>query len=154
MSLGVNLKRMRKAKGWTQQELAERATIKLTHISTLEKDQGDPKLSTIVKLMTALECSANELLTSPTTGLSSIFRSRIDRIMRLPVRDIHTLLMVIDKFLVSDEVMSIQSNRFTPEEQEIEAFINQIESEELETALDDAYAYEEYEASINDEHQK
>ena len=43
MALGENLRRLRKEKGWTQHELAERAGIKLTHISTLEKVESDPQ---------------------------------------------------------------------------------------------------------------
>ncbi|WP_197463351.1 helix-turn-helix domain-containing protein, partial [Alcanivorax sp. HI0007] len=62
MALGENLKRLRKLAGLTQGELAAVADMKLGHISKLERNETDAKVSTIHKLMEALNCSANDLL--------------------------------------------------------------------------------------------
>ena len=108
MALGENLRRLRKEKGWTQHELAERAGIKLTHISTLEKVESDPKLSTIIKLIGALECSPNDLLaTDGPKGLAAGLRVAIEKAMRLPSQDKTLLLHLIDKFLVSDQLRKV-----------------------------------------------
>jgi transcriptional regulator with XRE-family HTH domain len=55
-------RRMRRHKGWTQGDLAERAGIKINHVSKLEQDETDPKLSTLYKLMHAFSCSPDSLL--------------------------------------------------------------------------------------------
>ena len=64
MSVGVNLKAIRKRKGLTQGQLAELSGIQLTQVSRLENDDTDPKASTLFKLMDALKCSADELMQS------------------------------------------------------------------------------------------
>ncbi|WP_369817825.1 helix-turn-helix domain-containing protein, partial [Alcanivorax sp. HI0007] len=49
MALGENLKRLRKLAGLTQGELAAVADMKLGHISKLERNETDAKVSTIHK---------------------------------------------------------------------------------------------------------
>ncbi len=49
MGMGHNLKMFRLGKGLTQSDLSKKTGVKIGHISTLEKDNGDPKLSTIYK---------------------------------------------------------------------------------------------------------
>lgn len=116
MSLGENLKALRKKKGWTQQELAERAGIKLTHISTLEKSDSDPKLSTILKLIEALECSANDLIIAPgATGLSTILKNYLEQAFRLPVADKVLLIKVIEKFLSAESLRIARLTDVPPE---------------------------------------
>lgn len=62
MSLGDNIRRLRRDKGWTQPDLAERTGLRVAHISEMEKGKGDPKLSTLYKLMRAFGCSPDSLL--------------------------------------------------------------------------------------------
>jgi transcriptional regulator with XRE-family HTH domain len=128
MALGENLRRLRKEKGWTQHELAERAGIKLTHISTLEKVESDPKLSTIIKLIGALECSPNDLLaTDGPKGLAAGLRVAIEKAMRLPSQDKTLLLHLIDKFLVSDQLRKVYELNTPLEVLEAEAEEERIE---------------------------
>ena len=128
MALGENLRRLRKEKGWTQHELAERAGIKLTHISTLEKVESDPKLSTIIKLIGALECSPNDLLaTDGPEGLAAGLRVAIEKAMRLPSQDKTLLLHLIDKFLVSDQLRKVYELNTPLEVLEAEAEEERIE---------------------------
>jgi transcriptional regulator with XRE-family HTH domain len=65
MTLGQNIRRLRQEKGWTQAELSERTGIKISHLSTIESDATDPKVSTVYKLMHAFECTPNALLAEP-----------------------------------------------------------------------------------------
>ena len=62
MSIGENLKEIRKRRGLTQGQLAELSGIQLTQISRLENDDTDPKASTLFKLMEALECGPDDLM--------------------------------------------------------------------------------------------
>ena len=51
----IELKRMRKRLGITQEELAQRAGVSQAYIAKLERGQADPKLSTFQKILTSLE---------------------------------------------------------------------------------------------------
>lgn len=105
MSLGDNLRLLRKKKGWTQQELATKTGIKLAHISTLETKDADPKLSTIYKLMEALGATANELLLNAAMEEGdSGFKSHMEKAQRLPARDRAVLIEVVKKFVSADYV--------------------------------------------------
>lgn len=141
MALGDNLRALRKEKGWTQQELAETAGIKLTHISTLEKKDSDPKLSTILKLIEALGCSANDLISAPgSLGLSGILKNYLEKALNLPVADKLLLIKVIDKFLAAEN-LRIASYSEVPEEIlreviEQDRYLSALEEEELHKAAE------------------
>lgn len=115
MSLGKNIHRMRKEKEWTQQDLATATGIKLGHISKLENDEGDPKLSTIVKLMNALGCSPNELMGSETKGISNTLKRYLEMAMHMPAMDKYILLQVIERFIQAEQMRTVQLAKM-PEE--------------------------------------
>lgn len=52
----------RRALGWTQTELGRRIGVRHTHVSYWETGTNMPGASAIVRLCTALGCSADELL--------------------------------------------------------------------------------------------
>ena len=58
---GDNFKRIRKAKGMTQDLVAERALLSTPYISDLERGRANPTLSTAEKLATALQVDVLEL---------------------------------------------------------------------------------------------
>ncbi len=58
-----NLRRERRAKGLTQEDLADASDLHRTHISLLEKAKRDPKLTTIAKLAAGLQTTPERLLT-------------------------------------------------------------------------------------------
>jgi len=103
MSFGENLKRLRRDRGWNQGELATRAGIKPSHIPTLEKENGDPKLSTIYKLMDALDCSADSLLLdSKKMGISPLLASSFERADKLPENEKKIVIDLIDKYCIAN----------------------------------------------------
>lgn len=61
-ALAKNLRRLRDAKDWSQEELAERSGVHRTYISGLERSKRNPTLSIIEDLSLSLDCSVNELL--------------------------------------------------------------------------------------------
>lgn len=102
MSFGENLKRLRRDKGWTQAQLAKAADLKITHIPKLESDGGDPKLSSIYKLLNALGCSAEALLMDSTkVGADAILKAMIERASNLPEGNKNVLIDVIDKYCIA-----------------------------------------------------
>ena len=101
MSLGKNIRRMRRDKGWTQAELAERAGIKINHVSKLEQDDTDPKLSTLYKLMQAFSCSPDSLLMDLNrVSADAILRQTLERATALP-EDKVAIIKVVDGYCMA-----------------------------------------------------
>lgn len=106
MALGENLQKLRKARGLKQEELAERAGVSITQISKIERNETDPRASTIEKLTTALGCSADKLLfDKEAPGLTGMMKSALERAERLRPRDKGTLLSLINKFCAASIMM-------------------------------------------------
>jgi transcriptional regulator with XRE-family HTH domain len=61
MKLGKRLKEVRKQKGLTQQELAEKASLHLTYVSHLELGKYHPTVFVMMKISKALGVSMNDL---------------------------------------------------------------------------------------------
>ena len=62
MKFGAEVRRRRKAAGWTLEVLAERADLSTHYLSTVETNQRDPSLSTVEKLAGAFGIGPGELL--------------------------------------------------------------------------------------------
>jgi transcriptional regulator with XRE-family HTH domain len=62
VTLGAEVRRRRKARGWTLEQLAERADLTAHYLSTLETGGRDPSVSTVQQLAKALGCAPGELL--------------------------------------------------------------------------------------------
>ncbi len=99
MSFGDNLKRLRRDIGLTQSELADKCGIRYGHISKIERNIGDPKLSTVYKLMNALDVSSEALLMDEDkidlNGIASIVAERISS---LPDDKKEHIIDVIDNY--------------------------------------------------------
>ena len=67
MSFGENLRRLRRDKGLTQAELGKLADMKITHMSKLENDTGDPKLSTLGEIFNSKGWTYRDGPTKPIT---------------------------------------------------------------------------------------
>ncbi|WP_029085862.1 helix-turn-helix domain-containing protein [Brevundimonas aveniformis] len=60
--LGLQIQRLRTAKGWSQEELAYRADIHRTYISGLERGTRNPTVTVVERLVKALGCTWSDLL--------------------------------------------------------------------------------------------
>jgi len=60
--LSMRLKQYREARGWTQEQLAEKAGFSRAYIARLEIGRHDPALSTVEKLAKALKVKVAELV--------------------------------------------------------------------------------------------
>ncbi len=63
--LGLNLKRLRAAKGWSQERFAFEANIHRTYISDLERGARNPSIVLLEKLAVPLCVPASELIADP-----------------------------------------------------------------------------------------
>ena len=60
--LGSRIRAMRLERKITQEKLAEAAGVGVTHISHIETGNSIPRLQTLVDIINALDCTADELL--------------------------------------------------------------------------------------------
>lgn len=60
--VGDNCARIRKGRGWTQEELAERSGLSQQYISDLERGKRNPTIVTIYELAQALGVSHLEMV--------------------------------------------------------------------------------------------
>jgi len=112
VSIGENLKRLRRDKQWTQGELAEKCKIRLGQISKIERNDTDPKLSTIYSLINALECSPNALLSDITQeSMDSRMAIVLERVQKLSERDKNILLSVIDKYCIAVSMQELVTEK-------------------------------------------
>lgn len=60
--LALNVRRLREAKGWSQEDYADRAGIHRTYVSDIERAKRNPTITVVEKLAVPLEVTAGELL--------------------------------------------------------------------------------------------
>ncbi|WP_370611469.1 helix-turn-helix domain-containing protein [Citrobacter meridianamericanus] len=112
MSIGENLKRIRRDKGWTQGELAAKCKIGFGQISKIERDETDPKLSTIYELMNALGCNADALLIdTQKSNVDSVIAVALERVRQLPEKDKEIILAIIDKYCMAISFQQIADKK-------------------------------------------
>jgi transcriptional regulator with XRE-family HTH domain len=99
------LARLRKERGWTQVELAERVGITQRLVSDYERGRLRLNADIVVRLANALEVATDELL-QPDGQKHPLRRKpslrvlrRLEKIEKLPLHQQSTLLKTIDTFL-------------------------------------------------------
>lgn len=60
--LAVNMKRLRKERGWSQETLADEAGLDRTYISGIERQVKNPTVTVVERVAKALDSSLGELL--------------------------------------------------------------------------------------------
>ena len=60
--LGQNLRRLRRAKGWSQEAYADEAGIHRTYVSDIERGARNPTIAIVEKLAAPLGVTVSDLL--------------------------------------------------------------------------------------------
>lgn len=60
--LAVNMKRLRKERGWSQEALADEAGLDRTYISGIERVVKNPTVTVVARIASALSCGLGDLL--------------------------------------------------------------------------------------------
>ena len=104
-ALGKRLAKIRKDRGFTQVELAEKTGVIQTIISDYERGKLRPHPDMLVRLAHTMQVSTDEILgvVTPKTSAtpSRRFLRRLKDIDQLPLRDQEALLRTIDVFLTA-----------------------------------------------------
>lgn len=62
VAFGSRVRELRLERGWTQENLAEVANLNVVQLSHIERGANEPKLTSIIRLMRALDASCVDLL--------------------------------------------------------------------------------------------
>ena len=103
-ALGLRIAKLRKERGFTQIELADKLGLVQAIVSDYERGRLRPHSGVLARLAETLQISADELLglkpVQKATGMRDRrFLRRLDAISELPKRDQDALLRTIDAFL-------------------------------------------------------
>ncbi|MBD0416825.1 helix-turn-helix domain-containing protein [Oryzicola mucosus] len=71
-AFGINLQRIRRQRGLSQEQLAARAGLARAYLSGAEAGRRNPTLDTIEAFAQVLEVDAAELLLKPSSGASEL----------------------------------------------------------------------------------
>jgi transcriptional regulator with XRE-family HTH domain len=119
----VKIRRLRKLRGWTQAQLAERCGLAQQHVAKLESEDADPQVSTLRKIASALGVELGELFWTRaefetiTNAVAKRHRLNVRRLIEQ--RDFIQLVMLcsreqyVDPFHPFWERVEIKSNRIT-----------------------------------------
>lgn len=61
-TFGANVRAARRERNWTQEELAAQSGLAVVQVSRIERGKREIRLSTLLKLIDALEVSPEQLL--------------------------------------------------------------------------------------------
>lgn len=106
MTLGRKIAKLRKSKGWTQTQLAEKVGVHPSHITRWERDKNQPAAGALSDLATHLEVTIEEITSVPSKRVldESIqdkdLLAHFKKVQDLDEKDQATILQVIDAFLV------------------------------------------------------
>ena len=75
--IGSQIRKYRKAKGMSQEQLAAKTGVGITHISHIETGNTIPSTNTLVDIINALDLSADELFCDYIVKCRPIFHNRI-----------------------------------------------------------------------------
>lgn len=100
IEMGKRIQKARKAKGWSQEQLAEKVDLSAVYIGMLERGEKTPSLEAFVAIVNALETSADVLLDDVIAKeYKNVFPKYIDRINKLNATERRRLDKMIEAFL-------------------------------------------------------
>ncbi len=111
MSLGTKIVMLRKQKGMSQGNLADRLSIHQSMVTRWEKDKVIPKRETLVKLAQIFEVKPEELLGADTSFRSAAYSLEdpkltelLGQLNRLSPKDLEALKSVLEAMLTRARV--------------------------------------------------
>jgi transcriptional regulator with XRE-family HTH domain len=119
MSLGTKIKDVRKKRGLSQGELAEKIGISTPHMNRLEKEKYQPSIQVVSKLAGVLEVSVDYLLSDEDGPIQEVkiqnkpLAEKIKLIDSLDQEDQQALSRVIDSMLTKKKVLEVVSKATT-----------------------------------------
>ncbi len=98
--LGQRLRDARKKKGYTQQALADKAEIGAVYLGEIERGIKFPSINSFIKIIEALEISADYILRDElTSGKAYVYDEITERLKDLTPKERKTVVDILDAYL-------------------------------------------------------
>ena len=95
--IGRRIQEIRKQRGLTQEQMAERVNISPHYLSALERGVYNIKLDLLVDILNILNCSADEVFQDVVSSSSKIKASQLsEKLKGLPVHEQRKIFEVIE----------------------------------------------------------
>lgn len=95
--IGRRIQEIRKQRGFTQEQMAERVNISPHYLSALERGVYNIKLDLLVDILNILNCSADEVFQDVVSSSSKIKASQLsEKLKGLPVHEQRKILEVME----------------------------------------------------------
>ncbi len=79
--IGQRIRKIRKAKGFSQERLAEMTNISVTHMSHIETGNTKLSLEVFYNIVNALECTSDELLYDMEISSQTVIQTKISELL-------------------------------------------------------------------------
>ena len=100
--IGNKIQEIRKQRGLTQEQLAERVNISPHYLSALERGVYNIKLDLLVDILNTLNCSADEVFQDVVHSSSKIKASQLsEKLKTLPLTEQRKILEVVDTMMAN-----------------------------------------------------
>lgn len=97
MSIGDNIKRLRKEQKLTQIELAKKAQISRSYLADVENDRYNASVETLKSIAAALDCNISDLMGSDSNKESDPDIRRIERARsKMPPQDRKKMMRILE----------------------------------------------------------
>ncbi len=99
-SIGKRIRKYRKAKGWRQEDFAEKIGLSVTYTGMIERGEKVPKLETFITIANALGVSADLLLADVLlTGYTVKSSEMTEKISSLPPSERERIYSVVNTMI-------------------------------------------------------
>lgn len=98
--VGKKIKEYREAAGLKQEELAEIVDLSPNHLSAIERDVKTPKLETFIRIVNALNVTADEILVDVIdNGIKTRYTQIEERLSALPLKEQKKIMRILDTMI-------------------------------------------------------
>lgn len=98
--VGKKIKGYREAAGLKQEELAEIVDLSPNHLSAIERDVKTPKLETFIRIVNALNVTADEILVDVIdNGIKTRYTQIEERLSALPQTEQKKIMRILDTMI-------------------------------------------------------
>lgn len=98
--IGKRIQKLRKAKGYTQQQFAEKIGLSTNYLSDVERGKSSVRLDKLVAIINALECSADDVFSDVVHCGYKVRSSRLtDELEKLQPEDREKAFAILDALI-------------------------------------------------------
>ncbi len=112
MSLGDNIRKVRKEKGWSQRVLAEKIDSDTSYINRIETGKLNPSIAALQRIADVLESTLDQLVNNDSSGAEVKIRDkslaeRMRLVDSLDEEDRNALIHMIDTMLTKQRMKEL-----------------------------------------------